>query len=47
MTENNPIGGSVFLNADTGEKIVIPYTQEQIEEMIAIGLIQDSSEVDN
>lgn len=47
MENNTPIGGSVFLNADTGETIVTPYTQEQIEEMIAVGLIKNASEVSN
>jgi hypothetical protein len=45
METNNPVGGSVFLNADTGETVVTPYTQEQINEMMAVGLITDASEV--
>jgi hypothetical protein len=47
MNNNSPIGGSVFLNADTGETIITPYTQEQIDEMISVGLIKDASEVNN
>jgi hypothetical protein len=33
MEENKPVGGSVFVNADTGETIVTPYTKAQIDEM--------------
>jgi hypothetical protein len=47
MSEVKPIGGIVFVNGDTGEVIVTPYTQEQIDEMIAVGLIKDASEVNN
>ena len=47
MDSNNSVGGSVFLNADTGETVVTPYTQQQIDEMIATGLIENSSEVNN
>jgi hypothetical protein len=47
METNNPVGGSVFLNADTGETVVTPYTQEQIDEMIEIGLIKDEADLTN
>jgi hypothetical protein len=45
MSELNPIGGIVFVNGDTGEVTVTPYTQEQIDQMIELGLIKDASEV--
>ena len=47
MKNNEPIGGSVFVNADTGETTVVPYTQEQIDEMIEIGLIKDEADLTN
>jgi hypothetical protein len=33
MTELKPVGGSVFVNGDTGENIITPYSQAEIDEL--------------
>jgi hypothetical protein len=33
MTESKPVGGSVFVNGDTGENIITPYSQDEIDEL--------------
>jgi hypothetical protein len=33
MTESKPIGGSVFVNGDTGEVVVTPYSQAELDEI--------------
>jgi hypothetical protein len=33
MTELKLVGGSVFVNGDTGENIITPYSQAEIDEL--------------
>lgn len=56
MAESKPIGGSVFVNGDTGETIVTPYSKAEINElkqllklsdaeMTKLGLIQETENI--
>jgi hypothetical protein len=42
MTESKPVGGSVFVNGDTGVTIVTPYSQAEIDELKKLLNLSDS-----